>query len=463
MIPYSIYVVDDEAVARKGISLALKKRQYRVQSFGSAEKALTAMEDDSPDLVLLDIGLPGISGVEALQEIKKRYPDIIVIMITAYEDVGTVVSAMKYGARDYVVKPLQMDELLVILRNAFESIAMRKEIQALHERYLKENLPCFIGESNAILDVMEVVKKVAQSPDTAILIQGETGTGKELIAKAIHYRSPNFKGPLVSLNCAAIPQELIESELFGYHKGAFSGADKSGKVGLVEEAQDGTLFLDEVGDLSNEAQARLMRFLENGEYYRVGSTQKRTVKTRIVSATNKDLSARIADGRFREDLYFRLAVVNIEVPSLNKRSDDVIPIAKHYLVEFSKKFNKVFSGFSSEAETALREYNWSGNVRELKNLIEKAVLLSDGPKLKREHLGLEADGNPAPLRNHKNELKLPAISSSGIDFSAIIQTIEKDYFDEALKLSVGNESKAAKLLNLSRDKFRYRRQKLAVG
>ena len=463
MIPYSIYVVDDEAVARKGISLALKKRQYRVQSFGSAEKALAAMEDDSPDLVLLDVGLPGISGVEALQEIKKRYPDIIVIMITAYEDVGTVVSAMKYGARDYVVKPLQMDELLVILRNNFESIAMRKEIQALHERYLKENLPCFIGESNAILDVMEVVKKVAQSPDTAILIQGETGTGKELIAKAIHYRSPNFKGPLVSLNCAAIPQELIESELFGYHKGAFSGADKSGKVGLVEEAQDGTLFLDEVGDLSNEAQARLMRFLENGEYYRVGSTQKRTVKTRIVSATNKDLSAMIADGRFREDLYFRLAVVNIEVPSLNKRSDDVIPIAKHYLLEFSKKFNKVFTGFSSEAETALREYNWSGNVRELKNLIEKAVLLSDGPKLKREHLGLEADGNPAPLRNHKNELKLPAISSSGIDFSAIIQTIEKDYFDEALKLSVGNESKAAKLLNLSRDKFRYRRQKLDLG
>ena len=463
MIPYSIYVVDDEAVARKGISLALKKRQYRVQSFGSAEKALAAMEDDSPDLVLLDVGLPGISGVEALQEIKKRYPDIIVIMITAYEDVGTVVSAMKYGARDYVVKPLQMDELLVILRNNFESIAMRKEIQALHERYLKENLPCFIGESNAILDVMEVVKKVAQSPDTAILIQGETGTGKELIAKAIHYRSPNFKGPLVSLNCAAIPQELIESELFGYHKGAFSGADKAGKVGLVEEAQDGTLFLDEVGDLSNEAQARLMRFLENGEYYRVGSTQKRTVKTRIVSATNKDLSAMIADGRFREDLYFRLAVVNIEVPSLNKRSDDVIPIAKHYLLEFSKKFNKVFTGFSSEAETALREYNWSGNVRELKNLIEKAVLLSDGPKLKREHLGLEADGNPAPLRNHKNELKLPAISSSGIDFSAIIQTIEKDYFDEALKLSVGNESQAAKLLNLSRDKFRYRRQKLDLG
>ena len=463
MIPYSIYVVDDEAVARKGISLALKKRQYRVQSFGSAEKALAAMEDDSPDLVLLDVGLPGISGVEALQEIKKRYPDIIVIMITAYEDVGTVVSAMKYGARDYVVKPLQMDGLLGILRNAFDSIAMRKEIQELHAKFLNENLPCIIGESNAILDVMEVVKKVAQSPDTAILIQGETGTGKELIAKAIHYRSPNFKGPLVSLNCAAIPQELIESELFGYHKGAFSGADKSGKVGLVEEAQDGTLFLDEIGDLSNEAQAKLMRLLENGEYYRVGSTQKRTVKTRIVSATNKDLSALIADGRFREDLYFRLAVVNIEVPSLNKRSDDVIPIAKHYLVEFSKKFNKVFSGFSSEAETALREYNWSGNVRELKNLIEKAVLLSDGPKLKREHLGLEADGNPAPLQDHKNEIKLPAISSSGIDFSAIIQTIEKDYFDEALKLSVGNESQAAKLLNLSRDKFRYRRQKLAVG
>jgi DNA-binding NtrC family response regulator len=460
MSSYSIYVVDDEAVARDGVSLALKQKNYRVRDFESAENALSAMKDDRPDAVLLDIGLPGMSGVEALQVIKKSYPDVIVVMITAYEDVGTVVSAMKHGAQDYVVKPLQMAQLLAILRNTFETIAMRKEIQALHEKYLKERLPCFIGESNAILDVMEVVGKVAQSPDTSILIQGETGTGKELIARAIHYRGPNFRGPLVSLNCAAIPHDLIESELFGYEKGAFSGADKAGKEGLVEKAKDGTLFLDEIGDLSTAAQAKLMRLLENGEYYRVGSTRKRKVQTRIVSATNKDLVTLIADGHFREDLYYRLAVVKIEVPSLNKRNGDVISIAKHYLLEFSKKFNKKFTGLSKDARKALIDYNWNGNVRELKNVIERAVLLADGPRLRFEDLGLNGNGNQNPEDSHDS--KLPSISSSGIDLTDMIQTIEKQYFNEALRLSAGNESKAAKLLSLTRDKFRYRRQKLSI-
>jgi DNA-binding NtrC family response regulator len=262
MTSYSIYIVDDEAVARNGLKLALKNKNYKVQAFESAESALKAIDENPPDLVLLDIGLPGMSGVEALEIIKERHPEVIIVMITAYEDVQTVVSSMKNGAYEYVVKPVQMDALLVILRNAFETIAMRKEIQALHEKYLKENLPCFIGESNAIQDVMELVTKVARSPDTPVLIQGQTGTGKELIAKAVHYKSPNFKGPLVAVNCAAVPRELIESELFGYEKGAFTGAEKAGKAGLVEQAAEGTLFLDEIGDLSMEAQAKLLRFLE---------------------------------------------------------------------------------------------------------------------------------------------------------------------------------------------------------
>jgi DNA-binding NtrC family response regulator len=369
---------------------------------------------------------------------------------------------MKYGAYEYVVKPVQMEALLVMLRNAFDTIAMRKEIQNLHENFLRENLPCFIGESNVIQDVMQVVKKVAQSPDTSILVQGETGTGKELIAKAIHYRSPNFKGPLVEVNCAGIPEDLIESELFGYEKGAFSGADKSGKMGLVEKAKDGTLFLDEVGDLSPEAQAKLLRFLESGEYYRVGGTKKQSIQTRVVSATNKDLSNMISGGRFREDLYFRLAVIKIEIPSLNQRREDIIPIAKHFLVEFGNKFNKSFTTMSPEAETALKNHNWTGNVRELKNLIEKGVLLDKGPELTLQHLGLETDDNPKPSKSNNNGIDLPPMAQSGIDFPAVIQEIEKEYFEEALKLSNGNEVKAAQLLNLSRDKFRYRRQKLSV-
>jgi DNA-binding NtrC family response regulator len=461
MMPYSIFVVDDESVARNGLSLALKKKNFNISAFEAAEPALEAMEKERPDLVLLDIGLAGMSGVDALREIKSRYPEIIVIMITAYEDVKTVVSAMKFGAYEYVVKPVQMDSLLVILQNAFETISMRKEIQSLHEKYLNENMPCFIGASNAILDVMEVVKKVAQSPDTSILIEGQTGTGKELIANAIHFRSPNFKGPLVPVNCAAMPRELLESELFGYEKGAFSGADKSGKMGMVEKAADGTLFLDEIGDLSPEAQAKLLRFLESGEYYKVGGTKRLSIRTRVISATNKNLSRMVDEGSFRQDLYYRLAVVKIEVPSLNQRRDDIIPIAKHFLVKLSKRFNKPFTSIAPETEAALKHFNWTGNVRELKNLIERGVLLEDGPQLKLLSLGAchnSRDGsNP-----QKNEDRLPSISPTGIDFPSVIEAIEKDYIEEALQLSNGNESKAAQLLNISRDKFRYRRQKLSL-
>jgi DNA-binding NtrC family response regulator len=459
---YAIYIVDDEAVARNGLKLALKKKNYTVRAFESAESALEAIDENPPDLVLLDIGLPGMSGVEALEIIKARHPEVIIVMITAYEDVQTVVSSMKNGAYEYVVKPIQMDALLVILRNAFETIAMRKEIQTLHEKYLKENLPCFIGESNAIQNVMELVAKVAQSPDTPVLIQGETGTGKELIAKAIHYKSPNFKGPMVAVNCAAVPKELIESELFGYEKGAFTGAEKTGKVGLVEEAADGTLFLDEIGDLSIEAQAKLLRFLEQGEYYRVGGTKAHAVKTRLITATNKDLLRLVENGLFRLDLYHRFAVVKLEVPSLSQRPADIIPMAKQFLVEFSQKFNKSFSSISTEAQAALREYDWPGNVRELKNLIERGVLLSEGPELMLTDLGLNkingGEGSNPPDNGHN----LPPVLPSGIDFSAIIADIEKAYFEEALNLANGNESKAALLLNLTRDKFRYRRQKLSL-
>ena len=228
---YSIFVIDDEKVAREGVALALQKH-YQVSSYATAEEALETMPAGAPDLVLLDIGLPGMSGTEALVKIKELYPETVVVMITAFEDVQTVVAAMKRGAYDYVVKPLQMNALLVIVRNALESIALKKEIQLLQEKYLKDNLPCFIGESNGVQDVMDIVTKAALSPDTPILILGETGTGKELVAKSIHCRSPNFKGRMVTVNCAAIPKDLIESELFGYEKGAFSGADSAGKSGL---------------------------------------------------------------------------------------------------------------------------------------------------------------------------------------------------------------------------------------
>ena len=456
MISYSIYVVDDEETIREGVTMALET-DYQVKAFSSAEAAIEAMNNNPPDLVLLDIGLPGINGIEALGRMKKLYPDILIVMITAYEDIKTVISAMKLGAHDYVVKPIHMDTLEVTIRNALETIRLRKEVQLLQEKYLKENLPCFIGESRAIQDVMEFVQMVARSPDTPILILGETGTGKELIASAIHYRSPNFKGPLITVNCGAIPHDLVESELFGYEKGAFSGASASGKKGLVEQAANGTLFLDEVGDLNMAAQAKVLRFLEDGEYYRLGGTKKLRIRTRVVSATNKDLDRLIEKGDFRRDLYYRLAVIKVEVPSLSKRPDDIISIARHFLVEFSRKHGKSFTGLSPQAESALKEFHWEGNVRELRNIIERGVLVGKEPELILQHLGIE----DLKGETHKQtEIPFPPIPRTGIDLSSVQQSLETYYIEEALRLAGGNESKAAQLLNINHHTFRYRRKKL---
>jgi len=454
MIRFTIYIVDDEESILKGISLALK-REYKVKAFSAAESALRRLEEEAPDLVLLDIGLPGLSGIEALEKIKSVNPDILVIMVTAYEEIQTVISAMKLGAYDYVVKPIHMDSLRVTVKNALETIRMRKEIQALQDRFLRENLPCFIGASNVVQDMMRFVQTVAKSADTPILIAGESGTGKELIAQAIHCRSPLYRGPFVPINCASIPKDLVESELFGYEKGAFSGAGASGKRGLVEEAGDGTLLLDEVGDLSLEAQAKLLRFLETGEYYRVGSTKKHRVKTRVVSATNRDLIDLIGKGLFREDLYYRLAVVKVEVPSLNERREDILPIARYLLEQISRRQGKRFSGISPEAEEILKKHHWRGNVRELRNVIERAVLTGTGKVLMPPDLGLEETDRGRSLSFDRRTGPFPPLPADGVDMAAL----EDHYVREALERTGGNAMEAARLLGMSYYAFRYRMRK----
>ncbi len=459
MNKFSIYIVDDEQTIREGISMAIEDN-YLVKPFSTAEAALKAVAENPPDLILLDIGLPGMSGIEALQKIKALHPALPVVMITAYEDIDTVIAAMKSGAYDYVLKPLHMDALEITISNALDTIRLRKEVQALQEKQLQEHIPCFIAASNAIQDVMDFIKTVAQSPDTPVLIMGETGTGKELVAAAIHYYSPNFSAPLATVNCAAIPRDLIESELFGYERGAFSGADTAGKKGLIEAAANGTLFLDEVGDLSLEAQAKLLRFLEQGEFYRVGGTRKIHIKTRVVSATNKDIDRLIEQGQFRKDLYFRLGVIKVKVPSLNERPDDILPLTKYFLQEFSQKFGKKFNRISAAAQNALLAHNWSGNVRELKNLMEAAVLVGQGPELSLQHLRLEAHTRqiePAPATD---DMTLAGLPPEGIDLDERLQSIERKYFEDALNLAKGNESQAARLLNLNHHTFRYRRKKL---
>lgn len=455
---YTLFIVDDEKTIREGIT-AYVEDDYIVFTYATAEDALVDFSQKKPDLVLLDIGLPGMDGISALSRFKAMDADVVVIMITAYEDVGSVIKCMKQGAWDYIVKPLQMEGLDVTISNALETIRLRREIKDLQEGLLKKEVPCFIGESQVIHDIMAYIEKVAKSPDTPVLILGDTGTGKELLASTIHYKSPNFSGPLITVNCAAIPKNLIESELFGYEKGAFSGASANGKMGLIEMADKGTLFLDEVGDLNLDAQAKLLRFMENGEFYRVGSTQKQHVSTRIVSATNRDLEEMMGNEEFRDDLYFRISVIKIQVPTLNQRQEDVQIFAEHFLKFFNEKFNRNITSIHRDAMALLRQYQWKGNVRELKNMMERGVLTADGPELTPGDLGL----NPANSTKAEDDelfLDLPPLPADGVDLAAVKEEIDRFYFSRAMELAEGNESQAARLLKMKHHAFRYQYKKL---
>lgn len=461
MIDYTIFVVDDEKTIREGIATELED-DYTVHTFETAEEALEQFLDQRPELILLDIGLPGMNGTQALKKFKNIRNDVLVIMITAYEDINLVIECMKSGAYDYIVKPIHMEALEISIANALETIRLRKEIEELQEKQIRENLPCFIGESQVIHDIMEYIEIVAKSPDTPILIIGDTGTGKELIAATIHHKSPNFKGPLVTVNCAAIPKELLESELFGYEKGAFSGANAAGKKGLIETADTGTLFLDEIGDLDLDAQAKLLRFMESGEFYKVGSTIKKTIKTRVVSATNKNLNKMIHENTFRKDLYFRLGVIKINVPSLNERNEDTLLLVRYFLQIFNDKFEKKMTGISEHAAQLLKQFIWSGNVRELRNMMERAVLTARGTELTSKDLGLD-EIERGRVMEDIGETKFPPLPPTGIDLLEVRNALDKFYFKQAMKMAKGNETRAAKLLNIKHHTFRYQLKKTMEG
>ncbi|MDY0375872.1 MAG: sigma-54 dependent transcriptional regulator [Desulfobacterium sp.] len=454
MNPLTLFIIDDEETIRDSLTFALESI-YTIQSFETGQDALAVIPKKPPDLILLDIGLPDISGIEVLQKIKKVNPGIPVIMITAFEEITTVISAMRAGAYDYLVKPLHMDTLEMVIANALETIKLRKEVKSLQDQLIQDNLPCFIGKSKVIREMLEFVDMVAKSPDTPILILGETGTGKELIASAIHHRSPNFRSKFITVNCAAIPQNLIESEIFGYERGAFSGANPNGKRGLIEDAHMGTLFLDEIGDLSLEAQAALLRFLETGEFYRIGSTRKHQVQARIVSATNKDLEKMIENDLFRRDLYFRIGVIKLDIPSLNQRRSDIMPLIAFFLDRFNRKFSKNITSLSDQAMEAMMNHHWTGNVRELKNIMERGVLVARGSTLTPEDLGL---ANEEPEDLDTRTIFAP-LTTDGIDLPLLKQELEKFYINEAFTLAEGNESQAAKLLNINHHTFRYQRKK----
>jgi len=445
-------VVDDEHLIRWSLEKNLKKLGFDVVTAATGEDAIRMVIEEQPDLVLLDIQLPGVSGIEVLEKAKEHDDNIIVIMVTAHGGLETAVNAMRLGAYDYVSKPFNMDELSIVIRKALETSELKQEVIRLRSENKKNLPPDIIGNSRNMKDLMSLLAKVSLSEASTVLVQGESGTGKELVAKWIHYSSNRSDKPFIAINCAAVPATLLESELFGYEKGAFTDA-KATKKGLFELADGGTVFLDEIGDMEMGMQAKLLRFLEDRSFRRIGGSRVFTVDVRIISATNKELLKTIEEKTFRNDLYYRLQVIPIFLPSLRERREDIIPLANHFINIYNRDFHKKVQGISGMAEKMMLDYGWPGNVRELKNVIERAIILGNDEILLLEHLPLEIVAKAAPhVGTPMSAFRLPV---EGID----IEEVEKELIRQALETTEWNQSKAAKKLRLGTDAFRYRMKK----
>ncbi len=453
MAKTKILVIDDEKLLRWSLEQNLSRDGYQVITVEKGLDGLTIFREESPDITLLDIHLPDISGITVLEGLKEINKDAVVIMITAFGDVQTAVKTIKLGAHDFVEKPFNMDKLKIIIQKALETCSLRKEVSQfrsqLSSRYGFDSI---IGQSAPIKRILGLIEKVSRSDATTVLMQGESGTGKDLVAKVIHYQSARMEKPFIEINCTALPENLIESELFGYEKGAFTDA-RAMKKGLFELADRGTIYLDEIADMKLSTQAKLLKVIENKSFKRVGGIKDIEVDLRIIAATNKGLDEEVKRGNFREDLYYRLKVVPIWLPPLRERTEDILLLARYFIDAFNREFRKNVKGLSKDTEKLFIEYHWPGNVRELKNVIERAMILENEELILPEHLPLElcTDNCDGPEKTDV-DVKLP---SGGLD----IEKVEKELIRQALDTTRGNQTKAAKLLNLSRDTLRYRMQK----
>jgi len=453
---YKILVVDDEHLIRWSLEQNLKKQGYDVLACGSGEEALRLAQEESPDLVLLDIQLPDINGVEVLERIRDIDEEMIVIMVTAIGVLETAVRAMRTGAYDYINKPFNLDELAIVIKKALETQELKREVAQLRTNQPKKfNIDSIVSESDDMTRILNMVYKIAQSDAGTVLIQGESGTGKELIAKAIHYESARSDRPFVAINCAAVPETLLESELMGHEKGAFTDA-RVQKKGLFEIADGGTVFLDEIGDMPLSIQAKLLRVLEDRVFRRVGGTKDIHVDVRIVSATNKDLLVAIEEKAFRNDLYYRLQVIPLLLPPLRERRDDILPLTRAFIEDFNKEFGKSVKGLSVQAEEFLLAYDWPGNVRELRNVIERAIILESDEIMQLEHLPLEIVSKSTATPDVGSLTFI--LPPQGID----IEDVERELINQALQATEGNQSQAARKLNLGIDAFRYRMKKFKL-
>jgi two-component system response regulator PilR (NtrC family) len=453
-----ILVVDDEQSLREVLSIMLKRTGYAVTSVADGEEAIELLNRDIFDLVITDLRMPKIDGLEVLRAAKSASPETVVLIITAFASADSAVEAMKQGAYDYLTKPFQVDEVQLSIRNALEKRRLTTEnILLKREMASQSSFAQLVGQSDAMQKVFDIVRKVADSKSN-VLICGESGTGKELVARAIHYNSSRNPMPFVAVNCSAVPETLLESELFGHMKGSFTGAI-SNKAGLFEVANGGTIFLDEIGDTTPTIQVKLLRVIQEREFRRVGGNQDVKVDVRIVAATNKDLEKAVADGSFREDLYYRLDVIPIRLPPLRMRSGDIPLLVNHFLERFSKESGKPQPVLSSEAMHVLLAHEWRGNVRELENLIERVVAFSTGGTVTDADVQgwLHRSVVPQPQQGAPLEL-----TDDGVDLEGLVNGIEKELLLKALERSKWVKKKAARLLRLNTRSFRYRLEKYAI-
>ncbi|MCE5271985.1 sigma-54 dependent transcriptional regulator [bacterium] len=449
----TLYIIEDDRDCVELLKEVFSDQEYRLRCFLSSRQALETMKREGlPDLVLTDLMLPELDGISLLKEIRAMNPRLPVILMTAHASVQTAVEALKLGASDYITKPLNFEELLLTVRNSLELDRLRTRIAGLNKDRKSRYIPsALLGEHELIRASREMLIRLAGASTTSVMLRGESGSGKNLAARIIHYNSPLAEAPFVELNCAAVPASLIEAELFGYRRGSFTGA-AADKEGIVEQADGGTLFLDEIAEVPLEVQSKLLSFLENRSFRRIGEVVERQVTVRLIAASNQSLESLIEQGRFRNDLFYRINVVSCELPPLRRLGRDVLSIAEKFVGEFNVQFNKQVSGLSPAAADCLLSHDWPGNVRELRNVIERAMLFAVGPRLERQDIQV---ASPVGETRAVGGFRIP---EQGLDW----EEHERETLVQALERSGNNQSRAARLLSMSRDTFIYRLKKFGL-
>ncbi|MGQ0810739.1 MAG: sigma-54-dependent transcriptional regulator [Nitrospiraceae bacterium] len=457
----TIFVTDDESAIRSAIVKRLARRNHRVEGFESGEDVIKAIGQDTPDLILLDLKMPGMSGLDVLKHVRPIAPHALVVMLTAYGTVQDAVEAMKLGAYDFLIKTVEMDAVDPVVDRALEFLTLRRrvefELEHEHNAFALANLE---AQSPAMQQLLTQVRDVADNPKSTVLLQGETGTGKEFLARVLHYNGPRAAAPFVGVNCTAIPKDLFESEIFGYERGAFTGATQR-KFGLLEKAERGTMFLDEIGDLDLVVQAKLLRVLQERTFRRLGGTDDLSVDFRLMTATNKDLKQEVSRGAFREDIYFRLNVVTFELPPLRRRVEDIYPLCMRALVRFGQEFGKEVRGIEDDAKIMLEQYAYPGNIRELQNIIERAMILCHGQTLTVGCLPKELRETTPQIAvtvpQGDQQIVRVEMSLGKQDLAAV----ETAIIEQVMQVSDYNKSLAAKHLGLTRFALDRRLKKVA--